>query len=323
MFSQKLKALLATARIANVPSVVSNVFTGMMLPVMLTRNHPRWDQPTIFAILAGVCLYIAGNFLNDWHDVAWDEKNRPERAIPSGLFSRGLYLGIAMILATSGLLYAISISQTVTLVYCVIALLVILYTILHKKHTYSIWIMGSCRAGLYFLGCAAMFSFHEATPYMIPWSPEVALIFFSKLFVPPLGMMCYIAGISLLARYESSNQGLMNGTKVYASMLLLLPFMTHSCFHVWAGFSGNIHYIMIGIIPFLVWTTIAIFQKITVHTKVSRLLAGISLVDATLVTCTILVIPWQYISTMDVTFVLIPLACFLLALLLQKIAPAT
>jgi 4-hydroxybenzoate polyprenyltransferase len=323
MLSQKIKALLATARIANVPSVVSNVFTGMMMTVFLTRKHPQWDQPTIFAMLAGVCLYIAGNFLNDWHDVAWDEKNRPERAIPSGLFSRGLYLGVSIVLATCGLLLVISISKYAAIIYCLIATLVILYTILHKKHSYSIWIMGCCRAGLYLLGCAVLFPFIQAEGVTILHSPQTVVIYFVKLFVPPIGMMCYIAGISLLARFESSNQGLTDGTKIFASMLLLLPCMTHSCFHVFAGFSTSTYYIIFGIIPFLAWTTAAIFQKITVQSKVSRLLAGISLVDATLVSCTILVIPWEYISKMDATFLLIPIFCFLSALLLQKIAPAT
>lgn len=328
MFSQKLKALLATARIANVPSVVSNVFTGMMMTVFLTRKHPQWDQPTIFAILAGVCLYIAGNFLNDWYDVAWDEKNRPERAIPSGLFSRGLYLGIAILLGIIGLGYVIALSKTVTAVYCLIAFCVVLYTVLHKKHSYSIWIMGACRGGLYVLGFAAMFSGKISIDMMAAADTSFGLLIAAWFFLPVMGLVCYIAGISLLARYEMRSNELRKDAKVFASMLLLMPCMTHSCLMIYLSHGpimSEYHliwgkFVAAGIIPFLLYTLWVIYSKSSVSKKVGRLLAGISLADSVFLFCLILLIQ----GFQDTFFIaLIPIVCFLSALLLQKIAPAT
>jgi 4-hydroxybenzoate polyprenyltransferase len=332
MLSQKIKALLATARIANVPSVVCNVITGMMMTVFLTRKHPQWDQPTIFAILAGVCLYIAGNFLNDWYDVAWDEKNRPERAIPSGLFSRGLYLGIAILLGIIGLGYVIAISKTVTAVYCLIALCVVLYTVLHKKHSYSIWIMGACRGGLYALGCAAMFSGKSYIEMRAAADTYFRVLITIWFFLPVMGLVCYIAGISLLARYETRSNELRKDAKVFASMLLLMPCVTHSCLMIYLSLEPIMStdhvswgkFVVAGIIPFLLYTLWVIFSKSSVSKKVGRLLAGISLVDSVYLFCLFISI---YSSDHGLAgFLVVPLVsltCFFSALLLQKIAPAT
>jgi 4-hydroxybenzoate polyprenyltransferase len=326
MLSPKIKALLATARIANVPSVVSNVFTGSMIALMDWNDEVAWNLAVIPIILAGICLYIAGNFLNDWYDAAWDEKNRPERAIPSGLFSRRLYLLISIFLAILGLFLVVAFCKLGILIYCIIVALVVLYTILHKKHKCSIWVMGACRSGLFLLGCALVDPFthfliktHLAHPYNGIFLASQAV----KFLAPPIGMMCYIAGISLLARFETGNQGLTDGTKVIAAMLLLTPCLTHSCYYVYEGFIANKYYIFLAVIPFLAWTAAAIFQKTSVQSKVSSLLAGISLVDVTLITCAILVQPRNCISVSDVAYLLVSLLCFFTALLLQKIAPAT
>ncbi|RYD36314.1 MAG: hypothetical protein EOP87_05710, partial [Verrucomicrobiaceae bacterium] len=70
----KLRPLLATARIANVPSVISNVWAGIAIGSVVQRwehgGQPVWLH-ALFLTLAGVFLYIGGNFLNDWHDREW------------------------------------------------------------------------------------------------------------------------------------------------------------------------------------------------------------------------------------------------------------
>ena len=86
----KLRALLATLRIANAPSVVSNVFLGFMLGWIYDRDYwnpasMHWHEAAI-ACLAGLMLYFSGNLANDWFDRSWDAEKRPERALPSGLF---------------------------------------------------------------------------------------------------------------------------------------------------------------------------------------------------------------------------------------------
>jgi 4-hydroxybenzoate polyprenyltransferase len=332
MLSQKIKALLATARIANVPSVVSNVFTGIFLAITHYIN-PEWDRYTIFPILASICLYIAGNFLNDWYDTAWDLKNRPERAIPSGLFARSRYLSIAIILAICGLCLVLSISYSVTIIYTLIAMLVVLYTLLHKKHSYSIWIMGACRGGLYLMGIAAMvpgnpFAQFFAQFFVCDYSID-GFISSAWLPLPVLGLICYIAGISLMARYESSSHELPNGFKIFASMLLLLPCMTHSCLllerlYKLPGIVEGRPYAVLGILPFLAYTGWAIWRNACVGKKVGRFLAGIPLVDSVFVFCLCLgLFEDPYFFEKYAMIPLIPILCFFSALLLQKIAPAT
>lgn len=324
----KLQALLATARIANVPSVISNVLTGMLLMVFFSNNTPKWDQPTLFAITAGCCLYIAGNFLNDWYDLQWDRQNRPERALPLGMFPRILYLLIALILAGAGLILAAILSKTVLFVYVIIAILVVLYTLFHKKSIAAIWIMGACRAGLYVLGYAAMKAGLELPMAIFQMQDHYyQAIILASFSLPVFGMISYIAGITMLARYEKMKESLSGQTIIFSSMLLLLPALTHSCILVLTSIDPTLSFgdlcnpwTIAGIVPFLLWTTWTIFRKLTVTDKVHRLLAGIALVDSVYILCLCIIFSGMVNLTVFLCF---PLLAFFASLLLQKIAPAT
>ena len=324
----RLKALLATARIANVPSVIVNVLTGMFLMGFLfDTDSPHWDQQTIFPVIAACCLYVAGNFLNDWYDVAWDREHRPERAIPSGLFPRDLYLSIAIVLVIIGGMMSWQVSKTVCFTYAIILCLVIAYTLLHKRHAFSIWIMGACRAGLYVLGMGAMSAgFRLLRDLLTGWQDWQGVAIAITILFPVLGMLSYIAGISLLARYESRPADL-SSTKWIAALLLLFPLCTHLAPWVgghYLGFPLSESWVGgFGILPFLGWTLFVVCSKAAVGQKVARLLAGIALVDSLYW----LSMGWAVYAMMgyDVIlwFSLLPLLAFVLALLLQKIAPAT
>ena len=319
---KKILALLATSRIANVPSVVSNVFTGMMLGVLLHENTPQNFSITLPTILVACCLYVAGNFLNDWHDVEWDRMHRPERAIPSALFPRWSYLLVSLVLFSAAGAIALSLSKTVFLVALGITVLVIAYTLLHKKTTASIWLMGACRAGLYLLGWAAMDErFRNLDLHNYGWAWWSHLLLFAEiLFFPMTGLCCYIAGISLLARFESRLDAPAN-VKMMATILLLSPCLTHTC--LWVSFAvtrGEIPWVLFAALPFFLWTTMAIRKKMALPRKVSHLLAGIALVDS--------VFLFGYIALADSLLLnpavyLIPILAWVAALLLQKLAPAT
>ena len=322
----KLQALLATARIANVPSVICNVLTGWVIGGLLGMVHYTSSSiasPIWLPILSACCLYVAGNFLNDWQDAEWDRKHRPERAIPSGLFSRGTYLAIALLLWNVGLACSLLCNMTMATVYAVITIFVISYTLLHKQHSASIWLMGACRAGLYFMGIAI---FSRVLHYENFHADQESLLVYGLLSLPMIGMLCYIAGISLLARYEASGM-VQGGAKLIASLLLLSPLMTHACPWITTSFISSEYNLlfMLGVVPFAAWTLIAIMRKISVSQKVSHLLAGIPLVDSVFVWCGGLYF-WSMISynnSAQVFFLLYPLGALLAALFLQKIAPAT
>jgi 4-hydroxybenzoate polyprenyltransferase len=324
----RIRALLATARIANVPSVISNVLTGMLLVgVIFGADYPSWNQQTLFPIFAACCLYVAGNFLNDWYDVGWDQQHRPERAIPSGLFPRGLYLSIAIVLVLAGATMSWCLSKTVFFTYNIILCLVVAYTLLHKKHAFSIWIMGACRAGLYLLGMGAMSAgFSILRDFLTGWQDWMGVAIAGMILIPLLGMLTYIAGISLLARFESRPVEL-GSMKWFAALLLLFPILTHMVPWVagqYLGFPLSYTWIGVcGLLPLLGWTLFVVCSRAGVGQKVARLLAGIALVDLvyTFSMC------WAVYAMVGFASVLwfpcISLLAFLLALLLQKIAPAT
>lgn len=327
MFSQKLKALLATARIANVPSVVSNVLTGWVLGYLINglNENSCFGSPVWLAILAGCCLYIGGNFLNDWSDAEWDRKCRPERAIPSGIFSRRLYLGISLLLITVGLVSSILSSMTMSIIYGLIAMFVVSYTLLHKKYGASIWLMGACRAGLYFLGMAVWSDTFKLQYYR---HDGVFLLMNILMSFPMIGMLLYIAGISLLARYEAGGK-VGSGTKLVAALLLLAPVMTHTCLWVSSDAAFNQSsrnmLILLGAVVFVSWILMAILRSCNVAKKVSFLLAGIALVDSVFLWCGFIYFEgevYHFYPLIDIQL-LYPLVAFFSALLLQKIAPAT
>ena len=312
----RLRALLATSRIANVPSVVCSVW--LMMIVFDGAPHVENANQFIVFALASAFLYIAGNFLNDWMDFAWDLEHRPERAIPSGLFNRITYLliAIALFLSAYSLLWLEG-SMKIAIA-LLITILVIIYTLIHKKTPLAIGVMGSCRACLYLLG-------YTAVNY-ISWNIDSIVYEINRdtivfLLWPMLGMCCYIAGISLLARYES-RRVLDGKTKLIAVLLLFFPILTHTCGALISMIHKDLPFTsLLGVIPFALWTWHAVARKnISVSQRVSLLLAGIALVDGILYVV-------NFVSIGDnpnYLFLLgIPYIAFFLALLLQKIAPAT
>ncbi|GAA5121504.1 UbiA family prenyltransferase [Luteolibacter yonseiensis] len=305
----KLHALLSTARVANVPSVVSNVWVGVILGMLRYQSDhftPLPRQGLLLLPLAGVFLYLSGNFFNDWMDRKWDETHRPERALPRRLFSPTLYAATAALLATLGLASAFAASHPSGWVAMGIAFSIIIYTLVHKRTTWGVIPMGLCRALLPLMGSVALF------PYLDYVWPAAAALF------------CYIVGLSLTARYESLAEppkwiGVMSRGLLLGVAVLV----------VWGNKKQFVEFApnVAGVLPYLLWTSLSlrIWRK-PIPVLVSRLLAGIPLVDAiTLLPVSAMLFqgsadflnPWAFAC------MLIPIIAFVSALLLQRLAPAT
>src|SRR5215813_6594523 len=99
-----LRALLVLGRVSNLPTVWSNCLAGWVLG---DRGCPH-RLP--FLITGASFLYVAGMFLNDAFDVAFDREYRKERPVPSGVISaRAVWIcGFAMLLLGAGLLFGVS-----------------------------------------------------------------------------------------------------------------------------------------------------------------------------------------------------------------------
>jgi 4-hydroxybenzoate polyprenyltransferase len=305
----KLHALLSTARVANVPSVVSNVWVGVMLG-LLRYESEHFTPISLLCLLllplAGVYLYLSGNFLNDWMDRKWDETHRPERALPRGLFPPALYLATATALALLGIGTAFSLSHLSGWVALGIVFSVVVYTLIHKRTAWGVIPMGLCRALLPVMGCVALFPYVDDV-----WPASSALLF-------------YIMGLSLSARYESMAEppkwiGLTSRILLLGAAVLV----AWGNKHLLVTFRSNI----IAVLPYLFWTSLClrIWRK-PIPRLVSRLLAGIPLVDwMTLLAVSLTLFerggPWIFVGAY--ACLVVPPVAFISALLLQRLAPAT
>lgn len=299
----KIHALLATSRVANVPSVICNVWLGMAAALFYgpSAADRTW---LIFATLAtaGALLYIGGNFFNDWKDRGWDAQHRPERALPRGLFPARAYFLAAVTCAAAGLAQAASVSMASGLVAAAIIVLIVIYTLAHKKSAWAVIPMGLCRALLPVMGCVAFFPYLDRV-----WPLATALL-------------CYIAGLSLSARHESMAEPPRSIALMARALLLgtaVLVAVAHSRIHLHPLAA------VAGALPYLLWTNACLrWWRKPVPRLVSGLLAGIPLVDAMfLLPLGFLTVPIDF--GFGVACLAIPPLAFLAALLLQRVAPAT
>ncbi|WP_367874850.1 UbiA family prenyltransferase [Luteolibacter sp. Populi] len=320
-------------RIANAPSVVSNVFLGFMIG-WLVRFHWMgadlfdfaWPQ-ALLACCGGVLLYFSGNLANDWFDRNWDAEKRPERALPSGMFRPSSYLVFSLLLASLAVLSGFMLSVLSGCTALAICLLIAIYTFYHKRAIWAVVPMGLCRAGLYFFGFFAQ--------WMTPAEIEALEMFhigpssYLRTLVLPsilaVGLFSYIAGLSLSARYEGMDDP-PQGPKVISLAMLILPIAAMSCMIMdWDPALG-----VLGMIPFAFWLGLCLtrFRK-PIPRYVSALLAGIPLVDLIASLPMALGTDKELIeqNLADLPHLLamlvIPAAAFILGRALQKLAPAT
>lgn len=299
----KIYALLATARIANVPSVVSNLGVGVLLGCLNTGADFSWPW---LLMIAAVAFYVAGNFLNDWADREWDMANRPERALPRGLFRAQHYLAFASVGMAAGMGLAALYGWRAIIVSAALAGFIVLYTKVHKSATWSVIPMGLCRACLPVLGFVGVRGGMGGS-----------------MFFPATALLLYIIALSLSARWESKAE--LPVSKKNLSRLLLLG----------AGLIAALLPMMvmpligwIGMIAFFLWIGLCLTKyRQPVPAHVSALLAGIPLVDwVTLLPMAFIWMHLERVEAFDPMFsiaIFLPPVAFLFGRMLQRIAPAT
>jgi hypothetical protein len=294
--------LAASARLANVPSVASNVCVGAVIALMSGANDSATTRHLAFTIPAGICLYLAGNFLNDWSDREWDAKHRPERALPRELFKPGTYLTTAIAFTLLGMGLAAAAHPKSLLAAVAIMAFVLIYTAVHKHSAWSVVPMGLCRAllpALGFLGGAE----NPSASGMI-WSLATGLPLF-----------CYVIGLSMSARR--------------VTQLSWVPIMLFALAGIIAtgsalAVSVRIPSLAFAVAVFFIWMLLCngTFKK-TVSSHVSSLLAGIPLVDWIFILPVAMMLEETRVIPDGHGLIWVPPLAFLAGLALQRLAPAT
>ena len=321
--TRQLHALAATARLANLPSVVSNVWLGVALGALATgglADGRAWARAAMLG-MAGVLLYLCGNFLNDWADRGWDAAHRPERALPQRLLPAGLYLAVALACGLLAVAAAAAVDHQCLLWALLIVASIVIYTGWHKRSAWAVIAMGLCRALLPVLGLIGMQP--PAAGRIAGGVPLPGGWLSAALIASACGLFLHIVGLSLSARLESlagpPGRALGFARVLFPAAAACLCFASSQCLALPPGPC------LLGLLPYALWIALCLTvfrQPVSAH--VSNLLAGIPLVDW------IVLLPLALASgapgwtgaTAGVCLALPPLA-LVLGKLVQRVAPAT
>jgi len=281
----KLRTLLVLGRVSNLPTVWSNCLAGWWL-----GGGGKWS------LLAWTCvatsfLYVAGMFLNDAFDVGFDRQHRPTRPIPSGAIALKdvWFWGVSFLVIGIGSLAWMG--KTTFVLGLVLAGAILAYDAFHKLLGLAPIVMGLCRCLVYVVAASVA---ADGVTGLAVWSG--------------CALALYIIGLSFLARKEA----LWAPVAAWPAVLLAAPVVLA----LLADDNELRSRAILLIVVMLIWVgsslrfTIGRAQP-QVGKTVARLLAGIVLVD--LLAAPNVPQPW---------IILFPI-WFALALVLQKIAPAT
>ena len=337
-----MRALLATGRIANLPTVCSNVLAGFCISSSLlsasdfgSLTQAGSIVPLLILMLSCCMIYVAGCMLGDAVDYSFDLKNRPNRPIPRGILNASRirissYLLFILALGILSFISPLSISlnqqqldplsqtwkesiQAHEIIFgCLLTIVVVGYAFYHKKNkAAALVMMGSCRFLLFLL---AMSFAHKSLSSPTPgqWLPPHLDWLGSLLIIPALGVAAYTILLSWVASTESK-PGVFQSRNILSLMLLTVPLTSIAVISQMPNtMAANYLSYPIALILCYLWMYSGMNAlKKSKPIFVSKALAGFCLLDATFLA------PFEPIAAA------ICVALFIVALGLQKIAPAT
>ncbi|MBK1830651.1 hypothetical protein JIN77_07930 [Verrucomicrobiaceae bacterium R5-34] len=361
-FGEKFRAVLATGRVANLPTVWSNVLMAYLMAETLQNSGHSYYFNGVetfqlwmlgLIMLAGSLLYVGGCMLGDYRDIPFDTEHRPGRPIPSGVLSPSFVaisaitlLGLGLVVGAASFPVAIiygfkvpwdalksasgndlqSLVQTDQLALLgVLVALIVVYALFHKRsRPLALVNMALCRTQLVIFAAAAALPAFFSTSSTTPTFHGQWII--APVLITGAAVGIYTLLLASVAATESNQEKIKYSLFLKAAMFLLpllaialmlsLGFEPKQDSYPWgnssltAETSRPLFYTVL--IIYCSWMLFA-FRALPNDKPafVSRALAGFSLLDA------------SFAASYSVTVPLICLALFGLALLLQKIAPAT
>lgn len=274
----KLKTALELGRVANLPTV----FTNVLAAVVLAGNHPH-PVTIMLAFVAMALMYLAGMFLNDAFDRDLDRIDQPTRPIPSGAANAGSVFDAGFAMLGLGILLVVVVALATGAgwkpIVSVVALgsLIVFYNADHKDNPFAPLVMGLCRAGIY-------------TTAALLVRPDICI----EVLVGCIVLIAYLVGQAYVARGEMAS--------LWPLGLLGVPFVI-----AWPQDSAAlVIYACFGL-----WVLRTLFVTRGRATKAASLVAGISLLDALLV---------SNLGRPDLAVV--ALVAFTLTTLLQRMLPS-
>lgn len=288
------RVCLRLGRVSNLPTVWSNCVAGMCL-----AGRPP-DVVTL-AIIAGAVsfFYVGGMFLNDGFDRDFDRRFRPERPIPSGEISSSAVfaIGFAFLLIGQAVLVAFSIgiagrpSAELLVSAFALAALIVYYDAHHKQNPLSPLVMALCRMMVYVVSASA-----------------VASSVRSEVLLGAAVLTAYVIGLSYVARQEN----LREIQNLWPLLFLVAP-LVHGLPLLWRSGEGLVALaLLVGVAGYALRQLTARSEG-SIPRAVVTLIAGISLVDAILISGTPEAAIWSGFA----------LFCFVLTLFLQRFVPGT
>lgn len=184
----KLSIALKLGRVSNLPTVWTNVFTGMALAGGMVAD------PRLAILLASLSLfYVGGMFLNDAFDSGFDAKARPERPIPSGQVSAAQVYAVGFGMLAAGIALLVWIGYGFepftqwrpVLAGSALAAAIVFYNWHHKENPLSPLVMGACRFLVYL---SAGFAVVAALP--------------ADVYIAAAVLLCYLIGLTYAAKKE-------------------------------------------------------------------------------------------------------------------------
>lgn len=252
--------LLKLGRVSNLPTVWTNILAGAVV------GGAGIDARSLFLLMVSASLfYVGGMYLNDAFDREIDARERPERPIPSGEIAASTVFGAGFGMLAGGAGVALMAAQTravnagpVVAAAAALAAAIVLYNLAHKGVALAPIVMGSCRALVYLLAAAA-------TGGTIG----------QAVVIPAFALLCYVAGLT----YAASQENLRNVKNLWPLLLLSVPAGA-------AIVAGGPAWVLLPLLGgFALWVSAAVALisregPKDVRGAVTRLIAGISLVDA-------------------------------------------
>ena len=252
---------LRLGRVSNLPTVWTNVFTGVAL-----AGAAAADARLGILLVSLSLFYVGGMFLNDAFDSAFDARSRPERPIPSGQVSAAqVYaVGFAMLVIGVGLLawagygFEPFTQWRPVIAGIALAIAITFYNWHHKDNPLSPLVMGVCRLLVY---VAAAYAVANVLP--------------QPLLVAAIVLLCYLIGLTYTAKQEHLD----HVGALWPLSFLAVP-VVYGIWLVWRQLSA-----LLPLLLFVGWTLYALWllrrrAKGDVPRAVISLIAGIALLDS-------------------------------------------